>query len=371
MVIILILLLAWAITNAISNARLDHAYARQGMVSPRLEARYGAAAARARVAKYGIFDHLRDNWRDAWARRTEAVIAARNARAAGGGRVRFRDRARAARNAVDAPQEQVTPSPATTAPATTNPHPAPDQPGADPAPPPSDPPADPAGDAQPAARPGEPVDPDVDPAPTPGQPSGRVTFTATAAGDPQPDPDVNPAPTPGAGDSTTPGGTVTGEVVNYETALADIDARIDAVRDQIDAADAALASLASAKADIETLQTTYEPTAEAAATAMDSKAALNLDGTTMGHASAGVDAMPVGAVNNLYEAIEAIEAATEERRNQAVAALAALEAEREHLIATYSDANATVAGNLGGDSRFLDGAGGAPSSPAPQPAAAA
>jgi hypothetical protein len=338
-----ILLIVWLVSKAVNDAKLDHTYARQGMVSPRLEAKYGSRdAAQARVAKYGIFDHLRDAWRDSWARRTDAMIAARNARAADGGRTTFRDRIRAARDVVDAPPPPAA-APATTA--TADPPAVPAQRSADPdpAPPTPGPPADPAPPADPTGP----------------EPSIRFDPDPDEPVDTDPDP-TNAAPAPGAADSTS-GGTVTtptGEVVNFETALADLDARIPQVQAQIDAADAALASIAQAKASIETLQTNYEPTAAASANAMDSKAALNLDGTTMGHAGTAVDAMPVGAVNDLYEAMEQVEQETQVRRDQAVTALASLEAEREHLIATYADANDTVAGNLGGDSRFLDGAGG-------------
>src|SRR5262249_5055283 len=82
-----LVLFAWLIAKAVQDARLDYTYARQGIVSPRLHAKYGRAdTAAARVAKYGFFDHLRDAWRDYWPRRTDALIAARNAPSATGGR---------------------------------------------------------------------------------------------------------------------------------------------------------------------------------------------------------------------------------------------------------------------------------------------
>ena len=331
-VFLAIMLVVWLLSKAVHNAKLDHTYAKQGMVSPRLEAKHGSKdAANAKVAKYGFFDHLRDNWRDSWSRRTDAMIAARDARAAGGG---FRDRMRAAREVVDASPTTATTTAAADRPTVPNPRPQPAEtnpPAAAPAP------ANPA-DAAPSIRFND-VPPPADQPATP---------------DPVPDLGTDSTTTGGTPDMTT----ATGEVVNFETAIADLDARIGEVRGQVDAADAALASIAEAKANVETLQTSYEPTAAASATALDSKGALNLDGTTMGHAGTAVDAMPVGAVNNLYEAMEQVEQATEERRDQAVAALAALEAEREHLIATYADAHSTVAGNLGGDSRFLDSSGG-------------
>lgn len=148
----------------------------------------------------------------------------------------------------------------------------------------------------------------------------------------------------------------TGEVVNYETALAEYDNQIRQAQLHIDAAEAALAAQAEAKASVEAMQATYG--ADAAAATLDSETALNLDGTTVAHSGDVVDSLPVGAVDTLYDATEAIEGHIQTRKAQAEAALASLEAKRAHLIATYGDAHATVAGNLGGDSRFLDSGGG-------------
>lgn len=360
------MVIAAIISSAIHNAKLDHAYAKQGMVSPRLEARYGgAAAARAKVAQYGFFDFLRDAWRDGWSRRTDALIAARNARDAKGRPVSWRDRFRAARTTI-----ATAPAVAAAAPApgrTT-----PTDPGPDPDPAPATPPADPPDPAAPTS----PADPAPPGDPGPPQPGPPVTNdpAAPAAGQSTPVPEgpTDPVPPDGTADTNTaPGGTpVTnpngGEVSNFETALAELDARIKAHADQIEAADQALAALAEAKAAIETLQDSYEPSAESAANAADSKDAMNLDSTTMGHAGAAVDALPVGAVNNLYEQIEETEQLTQERHNQAQVALEAAQAEREHLIATYADAHDTVASNLGGNSEFLDSS----AAPAPQPVGA-
>lgn len=361
------MVIAWIAMNAIHNAKLDHAYAKQGMVSPRLEAKYGSAdTARAKVARYGFFDHLRDAWRDGWARRTDALIAARNARAAGGSRFR------AAHSTVVATPTS-TPTPAAAAAAAGPSQPlaaAPATAAAPAAGPPADPgPANPAPPADhatagPAANPANPA--------TPAAPAQAAAASSAQDGTPTAPPPqgpTDPAPTNGPADTT--GGTTnmstpTGEVANFETALVELDARIAAHADQIQSADAALIAIAEAKASVEALQTSYEPTAESAANAMDSKDAMHLDGTTMGHAGTAVDSMPVGAVNNLYEQMEQVEQLTQERRDQAQVALEAAQAEREHLIATYADAHDTVASNLGGDSQFLDSSG----ETAPAPAAA-
>jgi hypothetical protein len=155
----------------------------------------------------------------------------------------------------------------------------------------------------------------------------------------------------------------TGEALNYETALSTLDEMIADTQLQIDAAKAALESLAQTKANVEAMQLTYA--GQAAATKLDHETALNLDATTLGHAGTTVDALPVGAVDYLYEAVEQTETLTTVRLEQAETALASLEAEREHLIATYADAHATVAGNLGGDARFLDSGANATAAPAP------
>lgn len=157
----------------------------------------------------------------------------------------------------------------------------------------------------------------------------------------------------------------TGEVTNLETALADIDQQIAEIRDQLEAAAAARASIEQVEQSVEAMQSTYDMTARAASTALDHEAAMNLDGTTLAHSGTASDAMPVGAVNDLYEQTERTKALIDERTQAAETALAALEAKRAHLIATYADAADTVATNLGGDSRFV---GSDPATAAPDPA---
>jgi hypothetical protein len=354
-----VLLVTWFMAKAVSAAKLDHTYAKQGQVSPRLEAKYGGRdKAAAKVAQYGFFDHLRDAWRDYWPRRTDALIAARAAHIADGGRVRLRDMFAAGRKAAKL-DTATAPLAATLTdkqpPAKKAPVKAAEAIPAKPAPvsrAPEESPAEPAKKVEPSpaglfsgpdratvADPKPPADTKPKPAPAPEAP----TPTPVAA---------PPAPTKGGTAMTT-----AGEVVNYETAIATIDAMIADVQGQIDSANAALDSMSAAKTAVDALQQTYQPAAEAAQSKLDHEAALGLDATTMSHAGTTVDALPVGAVDGLYDQVEQIEQLTNERLVQSEIALASLEAERANLIATYGDAHATVAGNLGGDSRFLDSAG--------------
>jgi hypothetical protein len=314
--IVFIVLISWLIAQVIKQAKLDYTYARQGLVSPRLQAKYGDNAA-GLVAKYGLLDFVRDAWRDYWPRRTQALIAARDARAAGGTRPSLRSRIAAGRNAVTD--------------WLTNRRPA--------APPPPEPlpvaPATPRNEEPTVVEPlhAEGVDQPPVPPPVPVPPSS-------------PEPSTRPAPAGGSMPAT-------GEATNLESALATIDEMITDVQEQIAAATAALVELADAKAAVDALQQAYQPVAAAAETLLDHETARNLDATTLAHSGAVVEALPVGAVDNLYDGVEAMETIVRARLQQAEAALAALLAQREHLIATYTDAYTTVAEHLSGNPEFV------------------
>lgn len=320
--------------KAVSNAKLDHTYAKRGDVSPRLKAKYGTAAeARRKVGKYGFHNHLRDAWNDYWPRRTDALLAARNARPVDGKRVRLRDRIRAGKNAVNDQQPTTTPIP----PATTKPtrSTAPDAP-------------------QPAPRSVLiPTDPAIDDPPDAGADPATEPATPVVAPDATPQP-AAPEPTHGGNTMTAP----TGEAVNYETTEAEIAAQITEVQRRIDADKAALAAMAEVKTAVDVVQQGYQNAATAAQTKLDHLSAMNLDGTTLGHAGTTVDAMPPNAVDGLYDQTEMVEQMIRERLQQDEIALASLEAERAHLVSTYGDAHATVAGNLGGNAEFLHSGGG-------------
>lgn len=322
-ILIAVILVCWVMSKAVSDAKLDHTYAKRGAVSPRLKAKYGGGdRAAAKCAKYGFTDFLRDAWRDYWPRRTDALIAARNMRTADGKRPRLWDRVRAGQNAVAEPPaaQPTTPTVVAAAPPVV----------------PAGPAIDPAVDDPPT------LIPDKDPSPKPVR-----------------DPEPKPVPTPTApsnGGNSMIGST--GEAVNYETTIAEIDAQIADVQGRIDADNAALAAMTEAKAAVDAVQMGYQEAATAAQTKFDHQAALNLDDTTLGHAGTVVDAMPPNAVDGLYDQTELIEQMIQERLVQDEIALASLEAERAHLIGTYGDAHAIVSGNLGGNAAFLDSGGG-------------
>src|SRR4051812_2851644 len=86
------MLVTWMVKRTVSDAVVDNNLAKKGIVSPRMERKHGASAS-AKVDRYGFTDFLRDAWNDYWPRRTDALIAARDARADNpDGRVSFRDR---------------------------------------------------------------------------------------------------------------------------------------------------------------------------------------------------------------------------------------------------------------------------------------
>lgn len=337
-----ILLLTWALKKAVGDSIVDNNYAKQGLVSPRMEAKYGADAA-ARVARYGFLDFLRDAWRDAWMRRTDALIAARDAKAANPGeRVRFADRWAAARQVMSKGWHRVVD------------------------------PVEPKPAAVPAQREPEPA---VEPAPEVGTvrytDAGRELWDGTAWV-PAPEPTSAPAaePVAPAADDTDPTyepkhyqepnteapamTAPTGEAVNYETTVAELEAQIREQRAHVDHCTTTLAHIASAKESVNNMQESYRTASAAAASTHEHLAANNLDSTTLGHTGTTADAMPAGVVDQMYDNLEAVEAVAQQRLADAEAALASTEAALDHVQRTYSDAHETVAGNLGGDSRFLD-----------------
>jgi len=345
-----ILLLMWAGKKAIGDAVVDNNYAKQGLVSPRMQAKYGDREAAAKVAKYGFFDYLRDSYRDSWARATDSLIASRDAKAeakaSGEPRVRFRDRLTAGRDAIVGGVQQVVAS-------------GPVRRLVDPVPPHQR--------QDELAR----VDqPDVDETPM-DTPVGtrRLTDRGWEEWDgshwrPAPEPKPEPTPEPAAGRHraptrkepvvTAPTAAPTGEAANYETAIATLEALAVDQRAELDAAIAAEAAAAALKEAVDQMQQTYQHSSDTASSTHDQLSGMNLDGTTLAHTGTTADALPAGRVDAMFDNVEDIEAVAKERREAAEVALAETEAAIDHLRKTYGDAHETVAGNLSGDSRFLD-----------------
>ena len=162
----------------------------------------------------------------------------------------------------------------------------------------------------------------------------------------------------GPAPSARTGGSPTGEVANYETAMVELDAIEEAQRNHLEQAQAALSKLQGARQDISNTQATYRPAAEAAGNTHQSLAALNLDAETIANTGTMADAMPPNDVDVMFDQLEAMEARVAQQVVNAEAALAATEAARQVLLAKYGEAHAIVQGELAGDSRFLAGAGG-------------
>lgn len=342
-------------------ARNDHELAKQGIVPPRQQARYGDAAA-GKVAKYGFTDFLKDAWNDYWPRRTEALIAARDAKAANPGRkVSWRERLAAAKTKVTGWGEKL---------------------------------VTPVGEKKPAVDepvvPAQRADPDVTPAlavDAGDVPPGTVRFTDDGAEEwtgtawkPVAEPVEDEAirarqwqtlgtaldqlagqrTAPTDPNTSTAGGTMsapTGEAVNYETTVAELDKLIDEQQKHLDACIAAEAAIASAAGHIGDMQDSYRTSSDAARSTHDHLAAMNLDGVTLSHTGTTADAMPAGAVDTYYDQLEVMQEMAKERRDAADAALQSTVEAKKTIVEKYGDAYTVVAGELSGDSRFLDGGG--------------
>jgi hypothetical protein len=172
---------------------------------------------------------------------------------------------------------------------------------------------------------------------------------------PSPRPTTDPNPSSGG----TPMSQPTGEASNYEGAIAELHQLADLERACIDQCQAAAAAVQQARASINNMQEAYRTASVAAPLLMEQLAARNLDATALSHAGTTADALPAGVVDAMYDQLEGMEAEAQRRLADAETALASTEANIAHLQATYGDAHATVAGNLGGDASFLASAGGA------------
>lgn len=351
-------IVAYLVYKTYVEGRLDHEYASKGLVSPRLQAKYGDTAA-AKTSRYGLRDYLADAWSDNWANRTEArraaYEAARDAEPSNPDRSgpSWRDRQRAVKAAA-VKAARVVVQPVEVKPQPVQPDPTPDQPAADAA--------------------------DVD-----GQrtcPDCGATLTHMDGNWRHPDrgncphhaaqPDPPSCPVCGWPYWQTSGGprcacsnrkpnqpketpvtAPTGEAVNYETTIAELDALIAYLRQWLEALTVALAKLEEAKNHVSDSQDGYRPAAKAAPSILEHLAALHLDAHTLGLISAIAEAMPASAVDEILALLEEAEAKLKSLRDAAATALEAAEAAKAHVVSQYSAAHETVAGNLSGDSRFV------------------
>lgn len=145
----------------------------------------------------------------------------------------------------------------------------------------------------------------------------------------------------------------TGEAVNYETTVVELEALIERLRAHVDSTVAAESAVQQAKAAVNNSQVSYNPAAAAAASISEHLPALNVDAETVGHTGTVANAMPPNDVNVMFDQLEAMEVKVAEQRANAEAALGSAEAALKTVQEKYGDAHATVAGELAGDSRFL------------------
>lgn len=373
-------ILAYFITRAVYEGRVDQELARKGIVSPRLQAKYGDAA-KAKTARYGALDFVADAWSDLWRDRTqvrrEAVAAvdeaSRPATAPEASpsakpvrpslRDRFRKVVAAAKKAGRRLVEPVEPRSAT-------------QPVSPPAvsdPPPAAANNRPDDDVRVCPDCGETLEPVSGgwihsggrPCPAHAQPAAPPQPTLPKQ--PVPPPHDEAAPTPRRKKPMT---TATGEAVNYETTVAQLEALIAELRKWLEACIAALDCVEQAKNHITDMQQGYRDSAQIAAGILEHLAAMNLDATTLGLIGAIRDALPASAVDEMLAGLEECEERLKTSKENAATALAAAEAALQHVVAEYGEEAAKVASNLGGDPTFL-GSGGGASAPVPAGSVAA
>jgi hypothetical protein len=361
----------------------------------RRQARTDPQAA-AKVAKYGFTEYLRDAYRTYWGRRGDALTAARAATAAPGrSRVRLRDRLAAAGDTLAGTARRVAETPivrafvepverrlAKEAPAV------PPEPGPVLAVDNGDVPEGSkryTGTGEEEYRNGRwqplPAATVTGPRPTEGMrrtapDGGHIEEFRNGRWQPVPaTPDTPDAPPTGTAPTEPPAGDTmtapTGEVTNFASAIAEIDALISLVQLQHDQASAALRAVILVDNAIDGMQDRQKTIASAVVSLSEHLAALHLDAGSLGPVMDAADVLTAGVVDEMLEYLERLRAIIQKVIASCDAAIAALRAARSSLVAKYADAAATVEENLSGDSRFLAGDNGAAApDTAPTPASA-
>jgi hypothetical protein len=392
---LLCLVLAYMIQKTWLDARTDQELARQGIVSPRLQAKYGGGA-KAKTAGYGLRDYLADAWSDMWQNRTAirraAVKAAKDVKPSEPGRSRpsWRDRLAAVKAAVVNFGKKLV------EPVEYKPRHAPKPVTA----------VDPAPEPGPKGDPAEPDDVDTSrtcpdcgakltaqngswwhpdgphcprseptdkpcPDPTPHTPhvwGNPPTWFRCWGDDKTRNTDEPEARTPAKEKPVT---APTGEAVNYETTVAELEAILAKQRDWLDAAIVAEAHATAAKSAIDGIQQGYRDSATATGNVNDHlQALLPGDGETLAHVGTAGDAMPPNQVDLYYAHLEEIEVEARAQKEAAEAAIAATEAALKRIEDEYGEDTAKVAERMNGNPEFLSSGGGGGSSPAPVSAAA-
>lgn len=150
---------------------------------------------------------------------------------------------------------------------------------------------------------------------------------------------------------------MSGEAVNYETTVAELDALIAELRQWLEACIAALNDAEQAKNHITDMQSAFRSAASRAGNIVDHLAG-RLDPTSVAHFGTLADALPASAVDQMLAALEEAEQLLKGQKDNAETALSTAEAALAHVVAEYGEEAAKVAQNLGGDASFLNSAGG-------------
>lgn len=387
-------IVAFMIYKTWVEGRLDHEYAKQGLVSPRLGAKYGDNA-RAKTGRYGLRDYLADAWSDNWANRTEIRRAAREAArsappAEGKSTATWRDRLAAAKRGVLAVGRVL---------------------------------IEPVGEGRRRAEDAQRADerrqadrarrglsgdcdtaPDHDPATCPhcaafqvddkdgrresrrqgrnncgrcgadlGEATGETILQlcdSCLSRARQPSPvrrpppsggETAPRPTPDTQYTETPGGQMspTGEALNYETTVSELNAILAELRKWFDESVAAGLSIMEAKVAIDGIQQSYRGAASATGSINEHlQTLLPGDAETLAQVGTVGDAMPPTRVDTLLEHLELVEAEAKQQQTDAEVAIAATEAALQRITQEYGEDAAKVADRMGGNAEFLNSGGG-------------
>lgn len=337
-VFLAVALVSWMFTRAIGDARVDHTYAKQGKVSPRLKAKYGKDA-RGKVARYGFLHFVRDAWHDYWPRRTEALIAARNAQAANPGeRVRTRDRWAAATRVMAVAGRKFI--------------------GAVPVKPKTDEQAKPT-PAEPAPAPRVVDTGDVPPGTVRYTDAGRERWNGDEW-EPITEPTTDDRPSNTSSTPTQEVPAMSGlEASNYETAvpaLGELTAAAQNLTDHVAGAKASATQMFDHVNEVDEARRAVE---QAATLVMEQLAARNLDADTMGQVTAAMEMIKTGDLTAAMDHIDAAIANLAGAETAAAETSSAAAAAAQTVVTKYGDAANTVASELGGDASFLHSGGGA------------
>ncbi len=147
----------------------------------------------------------------------------------------------------------------------------------------------------------------------------------------------------------------TGEAVNYETTVNELEAQIKIHQQHVDSAAAAVGTLEASKAAISDVQVSYTPASQSAASIHEHLSAKGLDPQTIGFTGQVADALPPNRVDVMYDQLDGMLHDAKAQQANAEVALGSAEAALQTIVAKYGDAHNTVQQELGGNAEFLGG----------------